>query len=673
MKTNRTFLLIFFCCNSFFLSAQLKSDSLIKLNSQAEFTNREIEKVYLQLDRTYYRSGDNVWYKAYLVNALNTELSNNSKSLYVELISPELKILKRNVIRMENGTGFGDFLLKDSLPSGKYQIRAYTNWMRNFGDYFIFTKEIEIVNLREKNQTNKDSISGEISNNVDLQFFPEGGSLVEGLMSRVGFKATNANGKGCKVAGKLISSTGDTIASFESNPLGMGSFSFIPQNNISYHVVLLSPKAVLKENSFPSVMQMGYVLTIANYNDSTIIISVNTNEKTLKKYPEQKLTLTSEFRGKQLITATIKLKSTYGHYLLEKDKLPIGIVRFTIHDNQKRPWCERLYYIDKKDNVIINVSSDKESYSPHEKVNLVITVKDTTNKPVQANLSISATDAYLTGNKMQSENDIYSYFMLDSDIHGYVEQPSYYFDTVNPNRYIDLDLLLLTQGWRDFIWKHLTDTIIPLKYPNETGICISGELYTLLTHKPKSNTAISLGLKNENKAFFDNSITDSKGRYKFENLDFTDTSNVTVSAFKNKNKAAGEITINSLFSEPMQINPYNLLANYSLNENLSKVETDELIKHFYLTESGLPTIAIEEVDVIEEKVIKNDYLNPYYTEPDWSRQLAEVDFTYLNVFEYLLGRVAGVNIGKDRKGYKVSMRGITSINGGTVLLLLDGM
>jgi hypothetical protein len=488
-------------------------------------------------------------------------------------------------------------------------------------------------------------------------------------MSRVGFKATNANGKGCKVAGKLISSTGDTIASFESNPLGMGSFSFIPQNNISYHVVLLSPKAVLKENSFPSVMQMGYVLTIANYNDSTIIISVNTNEKTLKKYPEQKLTLTSEFRGKQLITATIKLKSTYGHYLLEKDKLPIGIVRFTIHDNQKRPWCERLYYIDKKDNVIVNVSSDKESYSPHEKVNLIITVKDSTNKPVQANLSISATDAYLSGNKMQSENDIFSYFMLESDIHGYVEQPSHYFDTVNPNRYIDLDLLLLTQGWRDFIWKHFTDTIIPLKYPNETGISISGELYTLLTHKPKANTAVSLGLKNEGKAIFDHSTTDSLGRYKFENLDFTDTCNVTVSAFKNKNKAVGEITINDIFSEPMEVNAYNLQANYSLNETLSKVETEELIKHFYLTESGLPTIAIEEVDVIEEKVIKNDYLNPYYTEPDWSHQVTVTDYNYQSVFEYLYGRVAGLNIRQDSAtgGY------IILIRGDEALVLLDGM
>jgi hypothetical protein len=173
-------------------------------------------------------------------------------------------------------------------------------------------------------------------------------------------------------------------------------------------------------------------------------------------------------------------------------------------------------------------------------------------------------------------------------------------------------------------------------------------------------------LKNKNKAFFDNSITDSKGRYKFENLDFTDTSNVTVSAFKNKNKAAGEITINSLFSEPMQINPYNLLANYSLNENLSKVETEELIKHFYLTESGLPTIAIKEVDVVDNKIIKNDYLNPYYTEPDWSRQIVVTDYNYQNAFEYLQGRVAGLSIKGGIRGYSVAFRG------GSVLILIDG-
>jgi len=506
-----------------------------------------------------------------------------------------------------------------------------------------------------------------------LQFFPEGGSLVEGVMSRVGFKACNVNGRGCIVSGKLVNSSGDSVASFESNSLGMGSFLLIPQPNTKYKAVLLSPKTSMEEINFPSVMQMGYALTMKNYDDSTLIISVNTNENTLKKYHKQKLTLTSEFRGKQLLTASIKLKSTYGHFLLAKNEFPNGIVRFTIHDEQNRPWCERLFYIDRKENIVVSIDSVKEIYSPHEKVTLTISVRDSANKPVQANLSLSATDAYLSGNKNDIENDIYSYFMLESDIHGSVEQPSHYFDTLNTNRYNDLDVLLLTQGWRDFVWKHFTDTIIPIKYANETGISISGELYTLLTHKPKANTDVSLCLKKDDQTFFDHIQTDSLGVYKFENLDFTDSCNITVSAFNDKHTAAGEITINSIFGEPMEESNYKLLATNTLNENTPTEDTEDYKKYFYSHENGLPTIAIEEVKVIENKVIKNDYLNPYYYEPDWTHEVVVTDYSYQNVFEYLEGRVAGVNIGKGSKGYKVTMRGITSINGGSVLLLLDGV
>ncbi|NJK95698.1 MAG: hypothetical protein HC905_13010 [Bacteroidales bacterium] len=63
--------------------------------------------------------------------------SDNSNTLYVELVSPGSKIIETKVIRMDKGLGHGDFHLGDSIPSGNYQIRAYTNYMRNFGEIFF--------------------------------------------------------------------------------------------------------------------------------------------------------------------------------------------------------------------------------------------------------------------------------------------------------------------------------------------------------------------------------------------------------------------------------------------------------------------------------------------------------------------------------------------------------
>ena len=100
------------------------------------------EKAYLHTDRDVYGQGEDIWFKAYVVNAKHNTPINYSHNLYVELIDPATKILSRKVIRLENGLGNGDFKLSDSITAGTYRLRAYTNWMRNFGDNFIFEKNI---------------------------------------------------------------------------------------------------------------------------------------------------------------------------------------------------------------------------------------------------------------------------------------------------------------------------------------------------------------------------------------------------------------------------------------------------------------------------------------------------------------------------------------------------
>src|SRR5512147_446098 len=72
------------------------------------------EKVYLHIDREIYNCGDDIWFKAYVIDALNNKPSPNTNNLHVELISPESIIVQSRIVRIENGTGHGDFKLTDS-------------------------------------------------------------------------------------------------------------------------------------------------------------------------------------------------------------------------------------------------------------------------------------------------------------------------------------------------------------------------------------------------------------------------------------------------------------------------------------------------------------------------------------------------------------------------------
>ena len=119
--------------------------------------------------------------------------------------------------------GNGDFQLSDSLKSGAYRLRAYTSWMLNFRDDFVFEKNITIAGSSAEGTK-----SGAGAALPSIDFFPEGGSLVAGIACRVAFKVTGADGKGVVSKGDIFSSKGDSVAAFTSNENGMGSFMLNP-------------------------------------------------------------------------------------------------------------------------------------------------------------------------------------------------------------------------------------------------------------------------------------------------------------------------------------------------------------------------------------------------------------------------------------------------------------
>lgn len=183
------------------------------------------EKVYLHLDKPFYVAGEPIWYKAYLVNGTSHQPDSVSKNIYVELVAGTGEVVYKNILKVKAGIASGDFELNDSLEAGDYQVRAYTNWMRNFPDDYLFTREIKIYNdksyavypattsTKAKPQSALLTPSA-TSPIVDVQFFPEGGNLVVGIESRVGYKALNRVGKGENVSGIIVDEAGQEAGFF---------------------------------------------------------------------------------------------------------------------------------------------------------------------------------------------------------------------------------------------------------------------------------------------------------------------------------------------------------------------------------------------------------------------------------------------------------------------------
>jgi hypothetical protein len=134
-----------------------------------------IEKLYLQTDKLYYYWGDTLHFKSYLLNADYLTPSDRSGLLYVELDDATGKSVKRLLVPTAAGMAWGDIVLDEKeTQEGSYTLRSYTNWMRNFGEDYIFKKDIYI--LAVKNSTlvtsvfTQDSIAGKNKVNAGLQF-----------------------------------------------------------------------------------------------------------------------------------------------------------------------------------------------------------------------------------------------------------------------------------------------------------------------------------------------------------------------------------------------------------------------------------------------------------------------------------------------------------------------
>jgi len=551
----KNLLLIFlFCTFSRFARAQQGSGKTVPVF---------FEKAYLHTDRDFYGQGEDIWFKAYLVNAENNRAINYSHNLYVELIDPTTKILYRRVIRLEKGLGNGDFKLSDSIASGTYRLRAYTNWMRNFGDNFIFEKNIRILNTRqpvpataaviEKNRKNRAVTTIVVKDTLPVvRFFPEGGSMVAGVSSVVAVKAEDAVGRGIAMKGKIISGTGATVSNFSCDSLGFGSFTIKPGAGQHYQaqVSILGQQQVFP---LPAISASGFNLALSHITD-TLIASVSCNTQMFAQSKGQHLYLTATHGGKTYVSKVMAINSAVNTLKMPDSWFPEGIACVTITDENTQPLAERLVYVHHAHGVKLNISTDKKAYRTSETVNVGIKL----NTRAKTNLSLAVVDA---GAVPVQEGNILSYLNLQSEIKGHIENPGRYFDTTNVNRFKQLDMLLLTQGWRDFIWKHIADTTLKLAYQPEQGIDITGKVRKVWTKGALSNINITMRApKAEGQKLFW-TTTDSTGHFIIYDTQFYGYQYINFTARRGKinrdgeAKSGGWLQVDSLFKDTLAVKP----------------------------------------------------------------------------------------------------------------------
>ncbi len=649
-------------------SENLKSKFLI-LKYQDSIAHTE--KVYLHFDKPYYSSGEFIWFKTYLVNA-NTNTPNTlSKIVYVELIDFSNKIIDSKTIKIENGGGHGEFYLPLQLSSGEYTIRAYTNFMRNFDAAYFFTKKINIRNQQSLASKQPQLINTSSKNNTketivefkpDLQFFPEGGYMIANKANTLAFKAIGTDGKSIAVSGTILNSKNKIIQLFKTQKLGFGKFEFIPKKDEIYKATIN-----FEGNDYtyklPKALETGVTMKVIDRKDKYQVYLISSLPKGVRG-----LTLTALQNGKIVSIGQLKGTKDKGVINIPKKDLKLGIAQFTILDNDQNPLCERLVFAD-TDKVLptISISPNKKQYQKRELIELNFDL----NGIEQANASVTVTDVSVVNTDAYGL-DIKSHLLLNSELKGEIEQPGYYFDLKNNDRKQLLDLLMLTQGWRQFLWNDADNNAIygnKKKYDHETGISIKGTIKNKDDLEQTASTEVSLTYMNKDEMVEDKLRSLKDGKFQFGDYQFNDSTSIIIQAKnykirKRKRKEDLKEVVKDYTIELDSFIPHPI-KNKSLQLNKNIETIGELIESDYIARSRKARLnsvipfddefeKLEEVTVKHTRVkkeIKEKFKNRkiVYGRPSYRVDMDNIETTISNknVLASLRGKVPGLRITGD--------------------------
>jgi hypothetical protein len=422
----------------------------------------------------------------------------------------------------------------------------------------------------------------------------------------MGLEILDAKGNGVALKGYIKNSKDEIVEPFESFEFGLGSVGFVPLKGESYYASVIFNGNELKF-PLPEAQASGYVLSLKNREDHVLVQVASTTPNGLEG-----TLLVGHLRG-DLIFKRIGSSEDNASYATKiyTEKLQDGVAQFTLFSGDGEPISERLVFIDNPENdASLNISSPKKAYGLRNKVDLDLALTDENGDPLKGDFSMAVVSK--NGTKNGTGNNVKSWLLLDSDLGGNVANPDYFFQDDSKLRKHLLDALMLTHGWRRFVWKDMLSknvSKIP-DYAPEKGIMVSGKTTKFKQPFQPKPTVATLNLYGPD-LINSKKPTTEQGSFKFGPFYFTDTIQATVEAYdslpkfeyKRKNFSIVLDEQNPKLESKLKKNERTDRGTVELSQEYLKEEYRKKVNDFKFDPEKVTQL--EEVVVVEEKKSRN--------------------------------------------------------------------
>ncbi len=484
---------------------------LIPILLPAQEFNSNKENLFLHTDRNMYISGDEIYFKAYAKVESTGSPSYISQSFYVALADTSGNVIKKVRFPLRSSIGHGNLTIPATLKQGVYSLIAYTSFMQNFDPEDCFIQSIriedEISFIEGSNSLKKDDRTRlTTAENIDIQLLAEGGNLVAGLKNNVGLCAVTEKGIPLKLTLILADENNNVLDTIYTNMAGLGKFNISPESDIDYHVSIIDPPEYgSKTVSLPKSLKEGIGLRlIENTKNHLSIVLRSTSKHT------EHIKIQMAKNGNLLCSRDIELNGI-AYPELTFDNTGSGIGTLTVF-KEEEPVAERLVFLDSDRRLNITCDLEYGAYPARGKMNLNIKVSDQLGIPVKAFLSAAIVDSINCIASEFTRQDIRYSFWLRSNLkrNTPVSVPMMVLNRIgmgDSDLISDIDLLLLTYGWRKYNPGIADSTLI--NYDNIRGYT------TTINRRKEKNSIPNLVVYEPSTRYAETIYPDSGGRFDF--------------------------------------------------------------------------------------------------------------------------------------------------------------
>ncbi|MEO8173284.1 MAG: hypothetical protein ABI581_09385, partial [Sediminibacterium sp.] len=293
------------------------------------------EKIHIHFDKTIYNKGETVWYKIYILQGSDTAAT--SMNVYLEWYDADGKAITNTVAPTLLSTSQGSFDIPEDYKGESLHVKAFTRWMLNDDPAFSYQRQL-LVNTRTPKTIKP------VPNKTTVEIFPEGGFLIQGLRSRVAFKATNQYGNPVFIKGELVDDQNNKLDSLHVQHDGMGSFFMAPLQGQGYKLNWIDENGVAGSTSIPVTKTEGARLSITTTNDKAKFQVERTTD-----VPEnfKKMILVVHMNRVGLYQVAINTsEKTKLNSEIPIGELPTGLLQFTLFTSDWIPIAERVVFIN---------------------------------------------------------------------------------------------------------------------------------------------------------------------------------------------------------------------------------------------------------------------------------------------------------------------------------------